>query len=317
MMKKKYLRVVFVGCTSFSKKILDVALSIKNTQIVGAVTSTKTFDISYSEKPVKNYKHYDLKNYLKKNDIPFEIMRSKVKNNSLLQKFKVWKPDIFLVAGWYYMIPSKWRTVAPFYGLHASLLPNYAGGAPLVWALLNNEHKTGITLFKLQDGVDDGPIVGQEEVIIDNSETIKTLYKKIEKKGEILVKRYLPKFFYNSIELIEQDKSKRKVYPQRSPKDGKISWENNSSNIERFIRAQTKPYPGAYTMFKGKPLIIWKAEINNNRYNSKCGQLSFNGENYIIGCKLGSITLIKINYNGKDYTKCELKFVFNFKSYNF
>ena len=156
MMKKKFLRVVFIGCTSFSKKMLDAAISVNNAQIVGVVTSTETFDISYSEKPVKNYMHYDFQDYLRKKDIPFEFMSSKIKDDSLLQKLKEWKPDIFLVAGWYYMIPRKWRNIAPCYGLHASLLPNYAGGAPLVWSLLNNEKKTGITLFKLQDGVDDG-----------------------------------------------------------------------------------------------------------------------------------------------------------------
>ena len=104
MMKKKFLRVVFIGCTSFSKKMLDAAISVNNAQIVGVVTSTETFDISYSEKPVKNYMHYDFQDYLRKKDIPFEFMSSKIKDDSLLQKLKEWKPDIFLVAGWYYMI---------------------------------------------------------------------------------------------------------------------------------------------------------------------------------------------------------------------
>ena len=123
----------------------------------------------------------------------------------------------------------------------------------------------------------------------------------------------MPKFFDNSFVLIEQDRTKRKVYSQRNPKDGEICWENNSSKIERFIRAQTKPYPGAFTYFKGKPLIIWKAKINANKHHKNSGQLSFNGENYIIGCNKGSITLLEVNYNGKDYTKSELKFVFNSK----
>jgi methionyl-tRNA formyltransferase len=77
----------------------------------------------------------------------------------LFQTVTSWNPDAFLVAGWYHMIPKIWRNLAPAYGLHASLLPDYSGGAPLVWAMINGETKTGVTLFQMDDGVDSGPIV--------------------------------------------------------------------------------------------------------------------------------------------------------------
>ena len=89
-----------------------------------------------------------------------------MRDPALLEKVACWKPEAFLVSGWYHMVPRKWRALAPAYGLHASLLPDYSGGAPLVWAMIKGEEKTGITLFQLGDGVDDGPILGQAETPI-------------------------------------------------------------------------------------------------------------------------------------------------------
>ena len=84
-------------------------------------------------------------------------------NESLLiEKVNAWKPDLFIVVGWYHILPKSWRNLAPAYGMHASLLPNYSGGAQLFWAMINGEKKTGITLFKMDDGIDSGPIVGQK-----------------------------------------------------------------------------------------------------------------------------------------------------------
>ena len=106
---------------------------------------------------------------------------------------KDWEAEVFVVIGWYHMIPKKWMDFAPVFGMHASLLPDYSGGAPLVWAIINGEKKTGITLFKIDEGVDSGPILDQLEVDITNQDTIKTLYEKVEVAGLLLLERNLSK----------------------------------------------------------------------------------------------------------------------------
>lgn len=131
----------------------------------------------------------------------------------------------------------------------------------MVWAIINGEPKTGITFFKLADGVDNGPIVGQRETPIADDDTIATLYNRIENLGVELIMEYLPSIAARNVKLTVQDESKRRIFPQRSPEDGLIDWTKSSQEIYNFIRAQTKPYPGAFTFWKGEKLTIWESRI--------------------------------------------------------
>ena len=140
----------------------------------------------------------------------------------LFEAVAEWKPDMFLVAGCYHMVPKRWRELAPAYGMHASLLPDYSGGAPLVWAMINGETKTGISLFQMDDGVDFGPIAGQKEEPIYPGDTIATLYDRIEERGVELLRNKLPQLANGTLKLKLQlqNETKRRIMPQRSPKDG-------------------------------------------------------------------------------------------------
>ena len=148
-----------------------------------------------------------------------------------------------------------------FTGIHALLLPDYSGGAPLVWAIINGEKKTGVTFFYFDEGVDSGDIIAQEEIDIYENDTIKTLYEKAELTGKNILIKYLPLLAVNQAPRIKQDESKRRIFPQRKPSDGEIDWNWESKRIKNFIRAQTKPYPGAFTLINNKKIIIWDADI--------------------------------------------------------
>lgn len=147
-----------------------------------------------------------------------------MKDPELFSKVSSWQPDAFLVAGWYHMIPLEWRELASAYGLHASMLPDYSGGAPLVWAIINGEKQTGITLFKMDGGVDSGPIAAQISEPIFHDDTIATLYARIEECGLKLIRNALPALAKGDLLLQEQDERHRRIFPQRSPEDGLISW---------------------------------------------------------------------------------------------
>ena len=162
------------------------------------------------------------------------------------------------------MEPTKKRDIASYgaWGIHGSMLPNYAGGAPLVWAIINGESETGVTLFKLQDGVDDGDIIEQQIIKIEETDSIKEVYEKVT----IISKEILINSLKNISEIIfkPQDKSKIKVYPQRKPQDGELDLTKPAKELYDFIRAQCSPYPGAFiTTIDGKKLIIEKARIEN------------------------------------------------------
>jgi methionyl-tRNA formyltransferase len=301
------MRLVFIGSSEFGLKCLKACLEIPAVKVAGVVTAPKTFEISYRPQGVTNVLHADVAGLADANNIQAVTLERSMSDPSLLEAVAAWKPYAFLVAGWYHMIPKQWRELAPAYGLHASLLPDYSGGAPLVWAIINGENKTGITLFQMDDGIDSGPIAGQREEPIYPDDTIATLYARIEKHGLALLHKALPKMAGGELKLIPQDETMRRIYPQRSPSDGLIDWTQDEQTIERFIRAQTRPYPGAFTTLDGKPLHIWAVTMASSSAASETGQVHRHDENkYTVSTRGGSIELEEVSYESEIYTRCEL-----------
>lgn len=146
-------------------------------------------------------------------------------------------------------------------GLHASLLPKYRGGAPLVWAIINGEKETGISLFYLAEGVDDGNIISQKKVSVTLRDTIKTVYERIERATLSMLEETIPLIKERRVIPTKNEIEKGSLYPQRKPEDGLIDWNKPCLEIYNFIRAQTHPYPGAFTYHEKKKLIIWRAKI--------------------------------------------------------
>lgn len=252
-------RWVFVGASGFGLRCLQAMERMADIDVVGAVTAPARFAISYRPQGVENVLHADIATYCSSRGIPSVTLAGTMSDPALFARVEAWRPDAMLVAGWYHMVPRKWRELARAYGLHASLLPDYSGGAPLVWAIINGEKRTGITLFQLAGGVDDGPIVGQAETPIGPDDTIATLYARIEELGIGLVERHVPLLAQGRAELTPQDESRRRLVPQRSPEDGRIDWSQPVSRIVDFVRAQTKPYPGAFAEVDGRALTLWTA----------------------------------------------------------
>jgi methionyl-tRNA formyltransferase len=260
---------------------------------------------------VTNVLYADIAGYAATHGLPVEILKIRMNEPGLLETVQTWKPDVFLVAGWYHMIPNRWRAVAPAYGLHASLLPDYSGGAPLVWAMINGEAKAGITLFQMDSGVDSGLIAGQAEEIIHPNDTIATLYSRIEERGLDLLRDFLPRLADGTFTLTPQDESKRRIFPQRSPEDGHIDWSQDARAIDRFIRAQTKPYPGAFGILEGERLTIWSADLDVCSPADEPGRIEKNGEKYSVCCAEGRVILKEIAYRGKDYLQPDMHEVFS------
>lgn len=298
------MRIVFIGSTSFGLRCLREAQSLIDCDIIGVVTAHQTFSISYRPEGVLNVLYTDIAGYCQRNNLPHIVMQHNMKDERLFNMVRYWQPDIFLVAGWYHIIPKRWRDLAPAYGLHASLLPDYSGGAPLVWAIINGEDLTGITFFKFDNGVDSGPIIGQAETIISHDDTIGTLYSRIEELSIELIKTHLPLIAHGKAKMIPQDESKRRFFPQRSPDDGKIDWNQEANKIYNFIRAQTKPYPGAFTTLKGKKITIWKAMLGKKQPNISCvaGEILTNATSTFVNTGNGIIEVIEVTYDRETFT---------------
>lgn len=283
------MKIVFIGSSKFGLRCLERITAIPDCEIVGVVTAPAKFTISYRPQGVENVLHADVSNLCAVFEIPVIAVADGLKRSELLEQVRVWQPQAFVVAGWYHMIPKAWRELAPAYGLHASLLPDYSGGAPLTWAMINGEKRTGITLFRMDEGVDSGPVIGQASTEITDGDTIATLYSRVEELGLKLLSEYLPKIARGTAKPIVQDNKLRRVCPQRGPENGLIDWNRAAGQVHDFVRAQTRPYPGAFAMVSGKRLNVWatrQAEIKPE--NKQSGELFWIAERLFACCGDGA-----------------------------
>ena len=285
------MRIVFLGATKFSEEMLKVILENKHS--VEAVFSIpKTFEIRKrgnieAEKYV-NSNFSDLKAMALSRGIPCYDVAGNGQN--LAQHFDMiaeLNPDVILVLGWYYIVPKKIRDLAKkgTFGIHASLLPDYAGGSPLVWAIINGEEKTGITMFKIEEGIDDGDILAQKEIRIDFDDTIESLYTKVTVESKEMLIRELQRLANDTAVFKKQIKDKIKPFPIRTPDDGLIDWAKTNLKIYNFVRAQTKPYPCAFSFFDSKKIkfiSVALAELEGNFTHVQNGSIILQNQDYYI-----------------------------------
>jgi methionyl-tRNA formyltransferase len=238
-------------------------LETPGVKVVGILTTPPQINISYSEKPVVISTHTTFDDLAKQAGCEVVEMRGKMTAAAYLEQIERWHPDLMLVLGWYFMIPRKVRESVPLgcVGVHASLLPKYRGGAPIPWAIINGETETGITFFYMADGVDNGPIIAQESIAIEDSDTCATVYEKATLALIKVLREYLPQIAAGTAPRIPQDESQATYSPQRKPEDGLIDWSWSAKRIRDFIRAQTRPYPGAFTYIGDKKVTIWDADV--------------------------------------------------------
>jgi len=267
------MRIVFFGATELGYKCCKFLIDNKIGTIVGIFTSPYEFKISYSRTPVRNILFCDFKVIADKFKIP--LIEVKDKMHLYYEQLRSLSPEFIVVAGWYYMIPKKMRCLAlnGCAGLHASLLPKYRGGAPLVWAMINGEAKSGVSFFLFDDGVDSGDILAQESFIIDDNDTIKEVIGKATATSLEILKKYIPKIADGTAVRTVQNHKEATYVPQRTPDDGLINWSWEAKDIRNFIRAQTKPYPGAFTIRNGNKLIIWDADIYSDNSSGNNGEV--------------------------------------------
>lgn len=296
------MRVVFLASGHFGLECLKAGNTARGCEIAGVVTLPETFSISYRPDGVKNVLHTDIPGFCAAASIPCMEMPGSMKDAALLAAVSVWKPDVFVVAGWYHMVPSSWRSLAPAYGLHGSLLPHYRGGAPVVWAIINGERKTGVTLFRFDGGVDTGPVLAQAETAIDIGDDIATVYARIRQLGAELVRTHLPTIADGTAVLQVQVSGIGSHFPQRSPGDGLIDWSWAAPRIHDFVRAQTHPYPGAFFFHLGQKICVWKTEIHVGASGLRAGELCLVDEQLVVGAgNLTQLRLVDVSVGAEDF----------------
>lgn len=173
--------------------------------------------------------------------------------------------DWLFIIGWS-QIAGPEALVAPkrgVLGMHPTLLPKGRGRASIPWAILKGLDETGVSLFQLDEGVDTGPILAQERLSISPDENATSLYARVCDAHRNLIHRVWPDLEADRIRPLPQDHSQATTWPGRTPEDGRILPEMSVNEVDRLVRATTRPYPGAFWQDGTRIIRIWKGRIAN------------------------------------------------------
>ena len=247
-MKKKN-KIIFFGTPDFAVKSLDAIYSNFNIQSVVTTPDRKS---GRGQKLNES----DVKKYAQKQNINI-LQPDNLKDEGFINEVKKLDPDLIIVVA-FRKIPKEIFSI-PKYGtinLHASLLPNYRGAAPINWCLINNETKTGVTTFFINEKIDQGDILLQEELIISNEDDFGLLYNKLSKVGAKLLVKTIKKVFSNDLNPSKQYiDTEIKLAPKLNSENTRIDWNKPVNKIIGQVKGLS-PKPGAWTMIKNDQDLI-------------------------------------------------------------
>lgn len=225
---------------------------------------------------------------------------AKVKTPEAAAEFKDLNADVAVVVAYGRILPEAFLTAFPqgAVNVHFSLLPKYRGAAPVNWAIVNGESKTGVTTMKMDAGLDTGDRLMQEETPIDPNENSIELMQRLSLIGADLCSKTLTEF--GSIVPIPQDHSAATHAPIMKKSDGLIDWSMDSKVIALRIRG-FQPFPTSFTFLRGKRITIWKVIAVNNSANSEPGSvIEASRDRLAVACGGGSeLEIVELQLEGK------------------
>ena len=253
-LKNREKRIIFIGSVEIGLTILEAIYKVTHVHSIFTLPldkASKTSGFVDFEPVAKKY-----------NSV---LMRTdninSPENISIIKKIS---PDLIITAGWQRLISKEILDIPLLgtVGFHSSLLPKFRGRAPVNWAIILGEKETGITMFYLTPEADNGDIIAQESFEILLNDDCNTVYKKSAQAGAYLISKYLDLILEGKAPRIHNPATSYPAYPKRTPQDGEIDFNRSSIEIYNFVRALTKPYPGAYYFnSQGEKILVWKLGI--------------------------------------------------------
>lgn len=262
------MRAVFMGTPDIAAEVLK-SLLLSRHEIVAVVTQPdrpKGRGRELTKSPVKLV--------AEEHGIPV-LQPEKVKAPEAVAELKTLAPEVILVVA-FGQILSKEILELPKYGcinVHASLLPEYRGAAPIQWAVIDGKEKTGITIMRMDEGIDTGDMICREEIAITAEETGGSLHDKLAAVGGPLLLRALEQIEDGTAVYTPQNQEAY-TYAKMLRKDmGRIDFTKSAEELERLIRG-LNPWPSAFTGWQGKTLKLWSASVSYERFEAcPCGTL--------------------------------------------
>ena len=203
------------------------------------------------------------------------VIRNRPDDDELFGKLKEIDPDLIVANNWRTWIPPHVFELPRFgtLNVHDSLLPAYAGFSPIVWALINGEKQVGVTAHMMNEELDAGDIVVQKAIDVGPRDTATDLFHRTVELIEPVVREALELIASGKRDFTPQDPAKASFFHKRSIEDSRIDWNWPAEDIERLVRAQSDPYPNAFTYHNGKRLRIVRASVSQRRYGGTPGRI--------------------------------------------
>ncbi len=278
----KDLRIVFMGTPDFAVTILKHLVEQQYT-IVGVITAP--------DKPAgrgRKLNQSAVKKYALSQNLPI-LQPKKLKDDTFIANLKAWNANLQIIVAFRMLPKIVWDM--PQYGtfnLHASLLPEYRGAAPINWAIINGETKTGVTTFFIDDKIDTGEIILQRDVDIKDNEIVGELHDKLMYLGADLVSETIDLIQKGDVTTIKQPELEEKSAPKLNPENCKVNWHASLDDIYNHIRG-LNPYPAAWTLIKN----------GDNEISAKLYSVSksFENHSFSIGAIVATKNELKVAVN--------------------
>ena len=295
------MRIVFMGTPAFAVASLKILVENKYT-MVGVITSPDKPAGRGQQVQQSAVKQFAVEHNLK------VLQPTNLKDEAFLQELKALQPDLQIVVA-FRMLPESIWNLPPLgtYNLHASLLPQYRGAAPINWAIINGEKETGVTTFKLQHEIDSGNILLQQKVSITNDMNAGQLHDILMKQGAELMLQTIKKIEQGGITLIEQNKMLANQEPKHAPKifknTCKINWDNNLEDTYNLIRGLS-PYPSTWAELHVDDKVIafkiYQAKQEKAEHNLSFGKIKTDNKTFLkIATRTGFIDVTELQMAGK------------------
>lgn len=296
-------RIIFLGTPEFAVAPLDQLVK-KGYNVVAVVTAP--------DKPAGRGKKMTappVKKYAEQNDIPV-FQPPKLKNEDFLKSIKELRPDIQVVVAFRMMPEELWSIPSEgTFNLHASLLPQYRGAAPINRAIMNGEKKTGLTTFFIDEKIDTGEVIFQEEMNIGENETAGELHDRMTITGSELVEKTVKAIAEGTVQtqpqpMLEKYNQELKSAPKIFKEDCRIIWNENGQKVHNLIRGLS-PYPSAFSAMKkaGVPDLqvkILKTEFEQAEHDHRPGDIISDGKTYLnVAVPDGYIKILELKPAGK------------------
>lgn len=286
-------KVVFMGTPDFAVPALIKLIETQD--VVGVVTQP--------DKPAgrgKKVRKSPVKITAEQANIPVFQPQSLRKENAA-DPIRAWKPDVIIVAAFGQILRPHLLDY-PTHGcinVHASLLPRWRGASPIQHAILTGDHTTGISLMKMDVGLDTGDVYVKEEITIEDAETAQSLHDKLAELGSVLISRDLPRILTGELTADPQNEAQAIYAGMIQKSDGQITWNKSATDIDRLVRAMT-PWPSAYTYWQNKPLKIKKATSTHSYEDAgKVGDVVSVDQKIVVITGDGGLVLHQLQLAGK------------------